>query len=179
MTPVFGITGWKNAGKTTLTTRLITEMVARGYRVHSVKHAHHDFDIDVPGTDSYRHRAAGATEVAIVSAHRYAVLHELRGAEEPSMQEVLARLSPADLVLIEGYKREPHPKIECLREGVKGERLSDHDPSIVALASDRPLAGERLPVLAIDDIRAIADFIERYLALSAPAPQQVAAGTGL
>lgn len=152
---IFGITGWKNAGKTTLTERLVAEFVRRGWRVSTIKHAHHDIDIDRHGTDSYRHRAAGAGEVALVGGHRYAILCE---APEPSISEVLARLAPADLVLIEGYKREPHPKIE-VRASPEAEPLAPGDPGIVAVAGDfQPTDGD-LPWFRRDEIAAIADFI--------------------
>lgn len=166
MTPLFGVTGWKNSGKTTLVTRLITEFVRRGFRVSSVKHAHHAFDIDVPDTDSFRHREAGATEVAIVSGTRWALMHELRDADEPRLDDILARMGPADLMLIEGYKRERHPKIECRRlGGRKAEPLSPHDPSIVAIASDFDVESGGLPVFHLDDIDGVADFISAYLGL--------------
>lgn len=152
---VFGVTGWKNAGKTTLTERLVAEFVRRGWRVSTIKHAHHDIDIDRQGTDSYRHRAAGAGEVALVGGRRYAIMCE---APEPSISEVLARLAPTDLVLIEGYKREPHPKIE-VRASSEAEPLAPGDPAIVAIAADvQPLKGD-LPWFRRDDIAAIADFI--------------------
>lgn len=152
---IFGITGWKNAGKTTLTERLVAEFVRRGWRVSTIKHAHHDIDIDRPGTDSYRHRAAGAGEVVLVGGRRYAIMCE---TPEPSISEVLARLAPADLVLIEGYKREPHPKIE-VRASPEAEPLAPADPAIVAIAADvRPVEGD-LPWFRRDDIAAIADFI--------------------
>lgn len=164
---VFGITGWKNSGKTTLTERLVTELVRRGWRVSTVKHAHHDFDIDRPGADSFRHREAGATEVAIVSGRRWALMHELRGEEEPPLAAVLARLSPADIVLVEGYKREGHRKIEVRRlEAGSREPLSPRDPAIAAVAADHPQPGETLPVFGLDDIAAIADFVERESGLT-------------
>lgn len=164
---VFGITGWKNSGKTTLTERLVRELVRRGRSVSTVKHAHHDFDIDQQGTDSFRHRAAGAGEVAIVSGRRWALMHELRGEDEPRLEEILARLAPCDLVLVEGYKREPHRKIECRRTGAKDTAaLSARDPGIVAVAADHPQPAETLPVFALDDIGAIADFIERTFGFS-------------
>jgi molybdopterin-guanine dinucleotide biosynthesis adapter protein len=163
---IIGITGWKNSGKTTLTERLVAEFVARGLRVSTVKHAHHAFDIDQPGTDSFRHRAAGAGEVAIVSGNRWALMHELRGESEPSLDDVLARLSPCDLVIVEGYKREGHLKIETRRREAKDTRpLSTDDPNIVAVASDHALPGETLPVFPIDDIAAMADFITSRLGL--------------
>jgi molybdopterin-guanine dinucleotide biosynthesis protein B len=114
-TPVFGITGWKNSGKTQLVTRLVAEFTQRGLKVSTVKHAHHNFDVDKPGADSYRHREAGAVEVALVSGRRWALMHELRDQEEPPLEDILARLTPCDLILIEGYKRENHPKIETRR----------------------------------------------------------------
>ena len=150
---IFGVTGWKNSGKTTLVERLVTEFVRRGWRVNTVKHAHHELDVDQPGRDSFRHRTAGATEVAVVGGHRYAIMRE---QEEPSLAEVLARLAPADLILIEGYKRETHRKIE-VRAG--GEPMAPRDPNILAIASDAPPAGERLPWFRRDDIVGIADFI--------------------
>lgn len=159
-TPVFGITGWKNSGKTTLTARLVSELTARGLRIATVKHAHHNFDIDHEGTDSYRHRAAGAREVAIVSGRRWALTHELDDEDEPKLKDILARLSPADLVLVEGYKAESHPKIEARRMQARSqEPLAAHDPNIMAIAADYEIAGSPLPVFAIDDITAIADFI--------------------
>lgn len=163
---VFGITGWKNSGKTTLTEKLVSELTARGWRVSTVKHAHHDFDIDKQGTDSFRHRQAGASEVAIVSGRRWALMHELRGDAEPSLEAILARLGPVDLVLVEGYKRETHQKIETRRRDSKDDaRLSLDDPHIVAIAADQPQADESLPVFDIDDVPAIADFIERTTGL--------------
>lgn len=157
---VFGITGWKNSGKTTLTERLVTELTRRGFAVSTIKHAHHDFDIDVPGTDSFRHRAAGAGEVAIVSANRWALMHEARGQREPSLDEILARLSPCDLVLVEGYKRESHLKIEARRkETATRAPLAEDDPNIVAIASDHPLPDATLPVFDLDDIDGIADLV--------------------
>lgn len=164
---VFGITGWKNSGKTTLTEKLVTELTSRGWKVSTVKHAHHDFDIDQQGTDSWRHRAAGASEVAIVSGNRWALMHELRGEAEPAMADVIARLAPCDLVLVEGYKREAHRKIEARRSASKSnERLSAGDPSIMAIAADRAQPGETLPVFDLDDVTAIADFVERATGLA-------------
>jgi molybdopterin-guanine dinucleotide biosynthesis protein B len=151
---VFGVTGWKNAGKTTLTERLVAEFVRRGWRVSTIKHAHHAADVDHPGTDSFRHRAAGATEVALVGGQRYAIMRE--GAE-PSLAEVLARLAPADIVLIEGYKREPHPKIE-VRAG-DAPSLAAGDSAIAAFAADTKPADSDLPWFRRDDIAGIADFI--------------------
>lgn len=164
---LFGITGWKNSGKTTMTERLVACLAARGYRIATIKHAHHDFDIDHEGTDSWRHRKAGAAEVAIVSSQRHAIMHENIGGEaEPSLREIVAKLAPCDLILVEGYKRETHKKIELRRlGGHEGPALSASDPNIVAIASDHPLADETVPIFPIDDIEQIADFIEREMAL--------------
>jgi molybdopterin-guanine dinucleotide biosynthesis protein B len=151
---VFGVTGWKNAGKTTLVERLVAELVRRGLRVNTIKHGHHDLDVDQPGRDSYRHRTAGATEVAVVGGHRYAIMRE---QEEATLAEVLARLAPADLVLIEGFKREPHRKIE-VRAGT-GEPMAPNDPNIVAIAADEQPADGTLPWFRRDDIAGIADFV--------------------
>ena len=155
---VFGVTGWKNAGKTTLVERLVAEFVRRGWRVATIKHAHHDVDVDQPGRDSFRHRVAGATEVAVVGGHRYAIMRE---QEEPTLAEVLARMAPADLILIEGFKREPHAKIE-VRSGEdepSSPPMAPKDPSIVAIAADQRPADQPLPWFRRDDITGIADFI--------------------
>jgi molybdopterin-guanine dinucleotide biosynthesis protein B len=163
---VFGIAGWKNSGKTGLAVRLVAELIARGYRVSTIKHAHHDFDIDKDGADSFRHREAGAHEVTIVSGTRYAIMHELRGAPEPSLSEVLARLAPCDIVLIEGYKREPVPKIEARRlQSANREPLAPTDPHICAIAADHGVEDTALPVFHLDDTASIADFILAKLVL--------------
>ena len=165
---VFGITGWKKSGKTTLTEKLVAELVRRGRRVSTVKHAHHEFDIDKEGADSFRHRQAGATEVAIVSGRRWALMHELRGEDEPKLSDILARLAPADIVIVEGYKRESHLKIEARRLEAKDcAPLAPSDPSIVAVAADHPHAGETVPVFDLNDVAAIADFVERQTGLAA------------
>ncbi|QRI65256.1 molybdopterin-guanine dinucleotide biosynthesis protein B [Shinella sp. PSBB067] len=167
---IFGIAGWKNSGKTGLAVRLVAELVARGYRVSTIKHAHHDFDIDKVGADSYRHRQAGAHEVTIVSGTRYAIMHELRGAPEPAFEEILARLAPCDLVLVEGYKREPIPKIEARRlEAANRTPLAPEDPHIAAIAADHPVTDTDLPVFDLDDTAAIADFVVQVAGLPAPA----------
>lgn len=153
---VFGITGWKNAGKTTLVERLVAEFVRRGWRVSTVKHAHHDVDIDQPGRDSFRHRLAGATEVAVVGGRRYAIMRE---EADPALADVLARLAPADLVLIEGYKREAHAKIEVRAGGAPS--LAADDPGIVAIAADAAPPEVHLPWFKRDDIAGIADFIAK------------------
>jgi molybdopterin-guanine dinucleotide biosynthesis protein B len=164
--PIFGIAGWKNSGKTGLMVRLVTEFTRRGYLVSTIKHAHHDFDIDKVGADSYRHREAGAHEVTIVSGTRYAIMHELRGAPEPAFEEIVSRLAPCDLILIEGYKREPIPKVEARRlEAMKREPLAPTDPHIVAIAADHPVVDDTLPVFDLDDTTAIADFIAATVGL--------------
>lgn len=165
---VFGITGWKNSGKTHMTAALVTELTARGWTVSTVKHAHHEFDIDKENTDSWKHRQAGAGEVAIVSGKRWAIMHENRSEEdEPSLEEVISRLSACDIVLVEGYKRRDHSKIETRRrETASRAKLSVNDPHIVAIASDEPeTVDDPLPVFGHDDIAAIADFIERHTGL--------------
>ncbi|MHC5653939.1 molybdopterin-guanine dinucleotide biosynthesis protein B [Stappia sp. ICDLI1TA098] len=158
--PLFGVTGWKNSGKTTLVERLVSEIVGRGLTVSTVKHAHHGVDIDTPGTDSFRHREAGAREVALVSAHRIAVMHELRDEEEPALAEIVDRLGPCDLVLIEGFKREGHPKIEARRSASRDKGpLAPGDPAIRAIATDHRCETHGLPVFDLDDVAAMADFI--------------------
>lgn len=155
---VYGVTGWKNAGKTGLMERLVAEMVARGLSVSTVKHAHHAFDVDQPGRDSYRHRQAGAGEVLLASRQRVALMRELRGAEEPALADLLGMLAPCDLVLVEGYKRDHHPKIEAFRAETGHALIAPDDPTIRAVASDVALDLDR-PVFDLDDTRAIADFI--------------------
>lgn len=163
---VFGISGWKNSGKTGLTTGLVSELTRRGYSVSTIKHAHHDFDIDKPGADTFRHREAGAREVAIVSGARFAIMHELRDAPEPSLEEILSRLAPCDLVLIEGYKKEPIAKIETRRlQSSRQTPLYPDDPSIVAIAADHAVPDSAIPVFSLDDTVAIADFIEKATTL--------------
>lgn len=161
---LYGITGWKNAGKTGLTERLVAEFTARGLMVSTVKHAHHAADPDRPGTDSHRHRVAGATQVILSSAARTALITELRGHPEPTLSELLARLDPVDLVLVEGFKREPHPKIEAFREAARNPLIAPGDETVRAVASDVGLALDR-PVFDLDDTGAIADFIADELGL--------------
>ncbi len=166
MTAVIGIAGWKNSGKTTLATRLIAELTRRGCRVASVKHAHHDADIDHEGTDTYRHRTAGAFEVALVTGARWAILHELGEETEPSLAETLARLSPADIVVVEGYKRETIAKIEVRRQqAAQTEPMAPNDPNVIAVAADRADDRSAVPVFDLDDIAAIADFISDHFGL--------------
>jgi len=163
---IFGIVGWKNSGKTTLVAALVREFCARGLRVSTVKHAHHAFDLDRPGKDSYQHRDAGAHEVLIASHGRWALLHELRGAAEPALAGLLQHMSPVDLVLVEGFKGEAHPKLEVRRRDSSGAPLSDTDPHIVAIASDETVTAQSCPVFALDDVTAIADFIEQHCGLN-------------
>jgi molybdopterin-guanine dinucleotide biosynthesis adapter protein len=162
---VIGITGWKNAGKTTLVEKLVAHFSQAGLRIATVKHAHHEFDIDHAGTDSFRHRKAGAREVAIVSARRWAVMHELDGEDEPPLADVLARLSPCDLVIVEGYKREGHAKIE-VRRGGAGTPLAPDDPSIIAIAADTEIQKAPVPSFHLDDVNRIAAFIAERFSLS-------------
>lgn len=161
--PVLGIAGWKNSGKTTLVERLVAELTRRGRKVSTVKHAHHNFEIDHEGRDSFRHRAAGAAEVAVVSGRRWAIVHELRDEAEPALGEILEKLAPCDLVLVEGYKQGVHPRIEVRREGARDTApLGSVADGFVALATDIAGGDEDRPVFHLDDIVAIADFAERY-----------------
>src|SRR5262249_5333680 len=156
---IIGLAGWSGSGKTTLLVKVIPRLVARGLSVSTLKHAHHAFDIDQPGKDSHSHRLAGATEVLIGSANRWALGHELRRAAEPALGDLLARLSQVDLVLVEGYKRERHPKLEVYRAAVGKPLLHPDDPAIVAVASDEPLPAASVPVVDLDDVDAIADLL--------------------
>jgi molybdopterin-guanine dinucleotide biosynthesis protein B len=156
---IIGLAGWSGSGKTTLLARAIPRLVARGLRVSTVKHAHHGFDLDQPGKDSHSHRAAGATEVLVGSAKRWALVHELRGAREPRLPELLRKLTPVDLVIVEGYKRQPHPKLEVYRAGLGKPLLHPDDPHIVAIAADAPAPDARVPVVDIDDIDAIVEML--------------------
>jgi molybdopterin-guanine dinucleotide biosynthesis adapter protein len=157
---VVGLAGWSGAGKTTLLTRLIPHFTAAGLRVSVIKHAHHQFDVDVPGKDSWRHREAGAAEVLVSSANRWALMHELRGAAEPHLAQLLEKLSPADLVVVEGFKREPHRKIEVHRAANEKPLLFPDDPGIVGIATDAAVE-TRLPTVHLDDIPAVAELLLR------------------
>ena len=159
---IFGLAGWSGSGKTTLMTALIPEFIARGVTVSTVKHAHHAFDVDQPGKDSWRHRQAGAQEVMVTSAHRWALMRELRGTAEPSLDELLERMSPVDLVLVEGFKRHPHPKIEVYRRALEKPMLHSDDAHIVAIAADEMLPEFSVPFLPLSDPRAIASFVLRH-----------------
>lgn len=166
---ILGLGGWSGAGKTTLLAKLIPELVRRGVTVSTMKHAHHGFDVDQPGKDSYVHRAAGATEVMVASERRWALMHELRDAPEPDAQALIRHMTPVDLLLVEGFKREPHDKLEIHRGENGKPLLSADDPTYVAILSDGPIAGTRLPVLDLNDIPAIADFIIAHCGLKARA----------
>jgi molybdopterin-guanine dinucleotide biosynthesis protein B len=170
---VIGIAGWSGAGKTTLLAKLIPCLTARGLRVSTVKHAHHAFDVDQPGKDSHTHRMAGATEVLVSSANRWALVHELRGSPEPTLPGLLAKLAPADLVIVEGFKHGAHPKLEVYRAAVGKPSLHPDDPHIVAVASDAPVPQARVPVVALDDVDAVADLI-----LARAVPVAALAGCG-
>ncbi len=161
---VYGVVGWKNAGKTGLMERLVAEITGRGFTVSTVKHAHHSFDVDHPGKDSHRHRIAGAREVLLASGARFALMHELRGAEEPPLKAQLARLSPVDLVLVEGYKRDAHPKVEAHRAETGNPLIAPGDNTVRAVAADVPLTLDR-PVFDLNDTKAVADFILREVGL--------------
>jgi molybdopterin-guanine dinucleotide biosynthesis protein MobB len=163
---IFGVTGWKNAGKTGLMERLVADITARGFSVSTLKHAHHSFDVDQPGKDSHRHRAAGATEVLLVSGHRWALMHELRGRNEPPLEMLLAKLAPVDLVLIEGYKSERHPKIEAWRAAAGHGLIAPDDPTIRAVASDTVLPDLPVPRFDLDDTAAIAQFVLAQVGLA-------------
>jgi molybdopterin-guanine dinucleotide biosynthesis protein B len=157
---VIGLAGWSGAGKTTLLTRLIPHFIAEGLRVSVIKHAHHEFDVDVPGKDSWVHRQSGAAEVLVSSARRWALMHELRGAGEPKLPELLAKMSRVDLVLVEGFKREPHRKIEVHRAANGKPLLFPEDPGVVGIATDA-VVETTLPVAHLDDIPAIASMMRR------------------
>jgi molybdopterin-guanine dinucleotide biosynthesis protein B len=163
---VFGIVGWSGNGKTTLVRRLLPELIGRGYRVSTIKHTHHNFDIDKPGKDTYAHRQAGAHEVLICGGNRWALLHEHRGAPEPDMESLLARMEDVDLVLVEGFKKHTHAKIEVHREIVEKPLLWENDKMIVAIASDEPIHVANRVRLNLEDVTGIADFILDYCGLT-------------
>ena len=161
---VFGFAGWSGSGKTTLIEKLIPRFVDAGLRVSLIKHAHHTFDVDQPGKDSYRHRHAGASEVLVTSSSRWVLMHELRGAAEPAFEEQLKHLSPCDIVIVEGFKHAPIPKLEVWRRQTGEPLIHPNDPHIVAVASDTRV-DTKLPVLDLDDDAAIASFILAHLRL--------------
>ena len=158
---VIGLAGWSGAGKTTLLSRVIPHFIGQGLRVSVIKHAHHSFDVDVPGKDSWVHRQSGAAEVLVSSAARWALMHELRGASEPQLPELLTKLSPVDLVVVEGFKSEPHRKIEVHRSANAKPLLFPDDPAIAGIATDAAVK-TTLPVAHLDDIPAIAAMMQRF-----------------
>ena len=158
---LIGLAGWSGSGKTTLLAKLIPTLVARGRTVSTLKHAHHNFDVDQPGKDSHTHRLAGAHEVLISSARRWALMHELRDEAEPTLRELVVRLSPVDLVVVEGFKSESHAKLEVHRSVVGKPLLYPNDPNIVAIASDRRPTNATLPFADLDDIETIADLVDK------------------
>jgi molybdopterin-guanine dinucleotide biosynthesis adapter protein len=157
---VIGLAGWSGSGKTTLITKVIPVLIGRGLKVATIKHAHHEFDIDRPGKDSWLHREAGAGEVVVASSRRWALVHELRAEGEPPLADLLAKLAPADLVIVEGYKRHAHPKLEIYRASVGKPLIYPDDNCVVAIASDAPLLGAQLPVVMLDDIESIANVLQ-------------------
>lgn len=162
---LLGIVGFKNAGKTTLTERLVKELAGRGYCVSTIKHAHHAFDIDHEGRDSWRHRQAGAQEVAVVSKNRWALVHELRGHPEPPLEAIIGKLGPADLIITEGYKGESHAKIEVRDLALGHPELAGRDPNVIAVAASGAIQRCPVPVFAREDVKAIADFIIERMGL--------------
>lgn len=156
---IIGLAGYSGSGKTSLISKAIPRLIARGLKVSTLKHAHHEFDVDQPGKDSHAHRMAGATEVLVASSRRWALVHELRGEAEPSLAALLDKLAPVDLVIIEGYKGAPHPKLEVHRAAVAMPLLAPNDPAIVAIASDVAVPGAPVPVLDLDDVDAIVDVM--------------------
>ena len=159
---IIGLAGWSGSGKTTLIKKVIPCLIARGLKVSTLKHAHHGFDLDQPGKDSFFHRAAGATEVIVSSARRFAILHELRDEPEWNLPALVAKMSPVDLVLVEGYKRDPFPKLEIHRAANGKSLIYPDDPHVVAIATDTPLPDVKVPVVDLDDIEAIADILVRH-----------------
>src|SRR5688572_28262460 len=162
---IFGLAGWSGSGKTTLMAKLLPELIRSGLRVSTLKHAHHAFDIDQPGKDSWQHRMAGATEVMVASANRWALMHELRGAPEPDFDALVGRMTAVDLLLVEGFKRHDHAKLEVFRRGNGKPLLHPDDRHIVAIASDGPLPEARVPALDLNDAPGIARFIRQHLGL--------------
>src|ERR1700730_1582921 len=161
---IIGLAGWSGSGKTTLLTKVIPRIVARGLTVSTIKHAHHSFDLDQPGKDSHSHRLAGATEVLAGSARRWAIVQELPGEAEPTLTVLLRKASPVDLVVVEGYKAERHPKLEVYRSSNGKPLLHPEDPAIVAIASDVALANARVPVVDLNDVEGVIEIVLRHAA---------------
>ena len=172
---VLGLVGWSGSGKTTLLIGLLPLLSQRGLRVATLKHAHHAFDIDLPGKDSFAHREAGAVEVIVSSARRWAQVHELRAEAEASLAQLLQRVSPCDLILVEGFKRERHPKLEVFRRALHKPALHPEDPCILAVASDQSFPQARVPVVDLNDVTAIAELV---ISRAAPLPAVLAALAG-
>jgi molybdopterin-guanine dinucleotide biosynthesis protein B len=162
---IFGLIGWSGSGKTTLIRKLIPELISQGYRVSTMKHTHHNFDIDKPGKDSHEHRVAGASQVLITGTKRWALLNENRDQPEPHIEELLARMDDVDLVLIEGFKRHYHAKLEVFRQSVGKQLIAMNDPSVAAVATDEDLLIDTVPVLDLNDVSAVARFIINYCEL--------------
>ena len=166
MQKIIGVCGFKNSGKTTLVEKLVRHLTEEGFKISTIKHAHHDFDIDHEGRDSFRHRKAGATEVAVISQNRFAIMHELRGAAAPSLDEILKKLSPCDLVIVEGYKRDSHDKIEVRNLELSHPVLAGDDSTIVAIAANGKIANSAIPVFNRDDVSNLAQFIIAHTKLA-------------
>jgi molybdopterin-guanine dinucleotide biosynthesis adapter protein len=162
---IIGVAGFKNSGKTTLVEKLVRHLTALGYTISTVKHAHHSFDIDHEGRDSFRHRKAGASQVAVISNERTAIIHELRGERPPSLDQVLAQLAPCDLVIVEGYKRDTHDKIEVRNLALNNPALAGDDPTVVAIAANGAIPDAPVPVFDRDDVAALAAFILKHVKL--------------
>ncbi len=162
---IFGLAGWSGSGKTTLMVRLLPELVGRGLTVSTIKHAHHNFEIDRPGKDSYEHREAGATEVMITGGKRWALMHEIREKAEPTVADLMSHMTPVDLLMIEGFKNDEHPKLEVYRSDTGKPLICRQDPKIVAVVSDEILGGLDIPQLDLNEVPAIADFIIEYCGL--------------
>lgn len=162
---IFGMIGWSGSGKTTLIKLLIPELISRGYSVSSMKHTHHDFDIDKPGKDSYEHRVAGAKQVLISGSKRWALLNENRDQQEPSVDDLLEKMEPVDLVLIEGFKKYPHAKLEVYRPSAERKLIAREDNSVVAIATDEDVDGGDLPIIDLNNVAAVADFVITYCGL--------------
>ncbi|MEQ9491763.1 MAG: molybdopterin-guanine dinucleotide biosynthesis protein B [Alphaproteobacteria bacterium] len=156
---ILGLAGWSGSGKTTLVRKLIPELIRRGVTVSTIKHAHHAFDVDRPGKDSYEHRAAGASQVLVSSANRWALMTELRGAPEPGLRDLIVEMAPVDLLLVEGFKKDTHAKLEIYRPSVGKPMLCPDDPAIIGIASDADLPSVSVPVVDLNDIAAVADFV--------------------
>ena len=171
---IIGLAGWSGSGKTTLITKVIPILLGRGLKVATIKHAHHEFDIDKPGKDSWLHREAGASEVLVSSGRRWALVHELRGESEPPLAELLTKLNPADLLIVEGFKRGAFPKLEIYRAVVGKPLIHPQDDCVVAIASDTPLPQAPLPVVMLDDIEAIANVLQA----EALPPERIGAARG-